>query len=186
VRPAPSTRLLSVLSRDEVRQIIDQPDTLAGFIAFPPLKVAGTITSDSRAPRPGIGASAICPEIRGWVEDAIPRIGVTSSRELLSLAWRRRSCATTSRTWRCTSRCRLARRIRRSAPSCFVSRSVGRERGDSVARRQSKRGERLPVVRSIPETMTLLGAMPGTPRLMAAFICGVRIMPARGRRHPAR
>jgi hypothetical protein len=34
------------------------------------------------------------------------------------LAWRRRSCATTSLTWRCASTCPPARRTRRSVPSC--------------------------------------------------------------------
>jgi len=33
-------------------------------------------------------------------------------------------------------------------------------------------GERLPVVLSMPETVALLGAMSGTPRLMAALIYG--------------
>jgi len=37
---------------------------------------------------------------------------------------------------------------------------------------RAKRGERLPVVLSIPETVALLGAMSGTPRLMAALIYG--------------
>jgi integrase len=37
---------------------------------------------------------------------------------------------------------------------------------------RAKRGERLPVVLSMPETATLLGAMQGTPRLMAALIYG--------------
>ncbi|MBI2827904.1 MAG: integron integrase [Acidobacteria bacterium] len=37
---------------------------------------------------------------------------------------------------------------------------------------RAKRGERLPVVLSIPETLALLGAMSGTPRLMAALIYG--------------
>jgi integron integrase len=37
---------------------------------------------------------------------------------------------------------------------------------------RAKRGERLPVVMSMPETMALLGAMSGTPRLMAALIYG--------------
>ena len=37
---------------------------------------------------------------------------------------------------------------------------------------RAKRGERLPVVLSMPETMALLGAMSGTPRLMAALIYG--------------
>ena len=37
---------------------------------------------------------------------------------------------------------------------------------------KAKRGERLPVVLSIPETVALLGAMSGTPRLMAALIYG--------------
>lgn len=36
----------------------------------------------------------------------------------------------------------------------------------------AKRGERLPVVLSMPETTALLGAMSGTPRLMAALIYG--------------
>ena len=35
---------------------------------------------------------------------------------------------------------------------------------------RAKRGERLPVVMSMPETTALLGAMSGTPRLMAALI----------------
>jgi site-specific recombinase XerD len=35
-----------------------------------------------------------------------------------------------------------------------------------------KRAERLPVVLSMPETVALLGAMSGTPRLMAALIYG--------------
>ena len=37
---------------------------------------------------------------------------------------------------------------------------------------RAKRGERLPVVLSMPETVALLGAMSGTPRLMAALIYG--------------
>ena len=37
---------------------------------------------------------------------------------------------------------------------------------------RAKRGERLPVVLSIPETIALLDAMSGTPRLMAALIYG--------------
>lgn len=37
---------------------------------------------------------------------------------------------------------------------------------------RAKRGERLPVVLSMPETMALLGAMSGTPRLMATLIYG--------------
>ena len=37
---------------------------------------------------------------------------------------------------------------------------------------RAKRGERLPVVLSLPETAALLGAMSGTPRLMAALIYG--------------
>ena len=37
---------------------------------------------------------------------------------------------------------------------------------------QAKRGERLPVVLSMPETMALLSAMSGTPRLMATLIYG--------------
>jgi integrase len=37
---------------------------------------------------------------------------------------------------------------------------------------KAKRGERLPVVLSMPETVALLGAMSGTPRLMAALIYG--------------
>jgi integron integrase len=37
---------------------------------------------------------------------------------------------------------------------------------------RAKRGERLPVVLSIPETVALLGAMSGTPRLMAGLIYG--------------
>ncbi len=37
---------------------------------------------------------------------------------------------------------------------------------------RAKRGERLPVVLSMPETMALLNAMSGTPRLMAALIYG--------------
>ena len=37
---------------------------------------------------------------------------------------------------------------------------------------RAKRGERLPVVLIMPETVTLLGAMSGTPRLMAALIYG--------------
>ena len=37
---------------------------------------------------------------------------------------------------------------------------------------KAKRGERLPVVMSMPETVALLGAMSGTPRLMAALIYG--------------
>ena len=37
---------------------------------------------------------------------------------------------------------------------------------------RAKRGERLPVVLSMPETAALLGAMSGTPRLMAALIYG--------------
>ena len=36
----------------------------------------------------------------------------------------------------------------------------------------AKRGQRLPVVLSIPETLALLGAMSGTPRLMATLIYG--------------
>ena len=34
---------------------------------------------------------------------------------------------------------------------------------------RAKRGERLPVVLSMPETMALLSAMSGTPRLMATL-----------------
>ncbi|MGH9382953.1 MAG: phage integrase N-terminal SAM-like domain-containing protein [Vicinamibacterales bacterium] len=37
---------------------------------------------------------------------------------------------------------------------------------------KAKRGERLPVVLSVPETVALLDAMSGTPRLMAALIYG--------------
>jgi len=37
---------------------------------------------------------------------------------------------------------------------------------------RAKRGECLPMVMSMPETMALLGAMSGTPRLMAALIYG--------------
>ena len=37
---------------------------------------------------------------------------------------------------------------------------------------KAKRGQRLPVVLSMPETMALLDAMSGTPRLMAALIYG--------------
>jgi len=37
---------------------------------------------------------------------------------------------------------------------------------------RAKRGEHLPVVLSIPETVALLGAMSGTPRLMASLIYG--------------
>ncbi len=37
---------------------------------------------------------------------------------------------------------------------------------------KAKRGERLPVVLSMPETAALLGAMTGTPRLMATLIYG--------------
>ena len=37
---------------------------------------------------------------------------------------------------------------------------------------KAKRGERLPVVLSMPETMALLSAMSGTPRLMATLIYG--------------
>ena len=37
---------------------------------------------------------------------------------------------------------------------------------------KAKRGERLPVVLSMPETLALLGVMSGTPRLMAALIYG--------------
>ena len=37
---------------------------------------------------------------------------------------------------------------------------------------KAKRGERLPVVLSMPETLALLGAMSGTPSLMAALIYG--------------
>lgn len=37
---------------------------------------------------------------------------------------------------------------------------------------RAKRGERLPVVLSVPETIALLDAMSGTPRLMAALIYG--------------
>ena len=37
---------------------------------------------------------------------------------------------------------------------------------------KAKRGERLPVVLSMPETLALLGAMSGTPHLMAALIYG--------------
>ena len=37
---------------------------------------------------------------------------------------------------------------------------------------KAKRGERLPVVLSMPETVALLGAMSGTPRLMATLIYG--------------
>ena len=37
---------------------------------------------------------------------------------------------------------------------------------------RAKRGERLPVVLSMPETVALLGAMSGTPRLMPALIYG--------------
>ena len=37
---------------------------------------------------------------------------------------------------------------------------------------RAKRGERLPVVLSMPETLALLDAMSGTPRLMAALIYG--------------
>jgi site-specific recombinase XerD len=37
---------------------------------------------------------------------------------------------------------------------------------------RAKRGERLPVVLSIPETIALLNAMSGTPRLMATLIYG--------------
>ena len=37
---------------------------------------------------------------------------------------------------------------------------------------RAKRGERLPVVLSIPETIALLNAMSGTPRLMASLIYG--------------
>ena len=37
---------------------------------------------------------------------------------------------------------------------------------------RAKRGERLPVVLSMPETMALLSAMSGTPRLMATLIYG--------------
>jgi integron integrase len=37
---------------------------------------------------------------------------------------------------------------------------------------RAKRGERLPVVMSMPETMALLSAMSGTPRLMATLIYG--------------
>ncbi len=37
---------------------------------------------------------------------------------------------------------------------------------------RAKRGARLPVVLSMPETMALLDAMSGTPRLMAALIYG--------------
>jgi hypothetical protein len=37
---------------------------------------------------------------------------------------------------------------------------------------RARRGAHLPVVLSMPETMALLGAMSGTPRLMATLICG--------------
>jgi len=37
---------------------------------------------------------------------------------------------------------------------------------------RAKRGERLPVVLSMPETIALLDAMSGTPRLMATLIYG--------------
>jgi integron integrase len=37
---------------------------------------------------------------------------------------------------------------------------------------RAKRGERLPVVLSVPETAALLGTMQGTPRLMAGLIYG--------------
>jgi site-specific recombinase XerD len=40
---------------------------------------------------------------------------------------------------------------------------------------RAKRGERLPVVLSMPETMALLGAMSGTPRLTATLIDGGRL-----------
>lgn len=43
---------------------------------------------------------------------------------------------------------------------------------DLGATPRAKRGERLPVVLSVPETLTLLAAMRGLPRLMASLIYG--------------
>ena len=55
----------------------------------------------------------------------------------------------------------------------FLCREVlGLDIGRVADTTRARRGERLPVVLSVPETASLLGALRGTPRLMAALIYG--------------
>jgi len=55
----------------------------------------------------------------------------------------------------------------------FLCREVLGGNGENVsAAVKAKRGQHLPMVLSIPETLALLDAMSGTPRLMAALIDG--------------
>ena len=84
----------------------------------------------------------------------------------------RHRCAISSVTWRCADSSPRAPRIKRCALLFLAREVLGLEVEGLALAAQAKRGVRLPVVLSVPETAALLGAMRGTTWLMAALIYG--------------